>query len=130
MKTLTNAHLATHETLCSRLIQAYGELEDSVLAFNAAMEESWKQVGARREAYNMVVEEANTWYGDISGELYRVIQGHSGKWQESSRGHDYIQWQEKYKFTTLEKSELEQPEPLALDIGDQSEDLGGLPEAP
>ena len=64
----------------------------------------------------------------MSGEMQGYIDDRSEKWQEGERGQAYMAWQQEFSDNDLEAIELDQPEPLELSTGDQTEILEGLAE--
>ena len=130
MKTLTKAHLAARDALCTRLIHKHGALEDALQRATDALATAWEHVETALAAYNIVVDEAMTWREEIISAILSVIESHGGTWQASETGQAYQRWLSAWETGALEMIDLEPPEMPELDIDDQSDVLAELPEGP
>jgi hypothetical protein len=75
-----------------------------------------------QDAYNEAVADANAWLGEIASEIDDYISERSEKWQDSERGQAYRAWHEVFT-AELEDVELDEPDVLELETGDQVEAL-------
>ena len=130
MKALTKQGLRECSELSQRLQLTYARLETEVELFNEALAQHWGRVDDACIAYQRVVDDVRNWCEDVATQIQEEIDSHQEKWQDSERGQAFVQWQQEYEQADLEDINLEQPEPLSLDINDQSEVLEGLPEGP
>ena len=130
MKTLLKTQLTERDALCTRLRDTYAALEAAIETYNAAVADQWQPVADALDAYNAVVADAQGWREDIAGTIQSEIEEHSDTWQEGDKGQAFAAWQAEWEQADLETIEMEAPEPLSLDVNDQSEVLEALPEDP
>ena len=130
MKELTKQDLQDREALCQRLQTAHAALESAVEAYNDLLTRHWGNVDEASTAYQHIVDEVKGWCETIAEQIQEEIDGHQEKWQDSERGQVFVSWQQEYEQVNFEGLELDKPEPLSLDVSDQSEVLDGLPDSP
>ena len=130
MNHLSTPQLSERDALCDRLRDTYAALEAALDAYNAATSVHWPPIAEALSAYSRVVEEAKGWCEDIATTIQSEIEEHSDTWQEGDKGQAFAAWQAEWEQADLETIEMEAPEPLSLDVNDQSEVLDALPEAP
>lgn len=130
MKKLSKIMLTERGNICDRLRAAFEAMEQAVATYNEAMAAQWSAVKATTQTYNAVVAEANAWQEDVVSAMQEYIAERSNKWQDSERGHAYLDWQEEYESNDLEEIALDQPVPLELSVDDydQADLLEGLTE--
>ena len=130
MNHLSKPQRTERDALCARLHDTHAALEALLETYNTAVADAWEPVLDALAAYRNAVEDAKGWSEDIAAQIQEEIDGHNEKWQDSNRGQAFVQWQAEYDQADLEEIMLEKPEPLTLEIDDQSEALGNLPEDP
>jgi hypothetical protein len=123
MKKLSKMLLQDRDAICQQLRTQYEALEEAVEAFNAAMEAQWEAVAHALAHYNETVNQAKEWLATVSSEIEGYMSDHSEKWQDSERGQTYEQWKNDFESNDLEEVELDMPDALELQTGDQAETL-------
>jgi hypothetical protein len=123
MKKLSKMLLQDRDAICQQLRTQYEALEEAVEAFNTAMEAQWEAVADALAHYNETVNQANEWLATVSSEIERYMSDRSEKWQDSERGQTYEQWKNDFESNDLEEVELDMPDALELQTGDQAETL-------
>ena len=56
MKTISKANLTLRHTICTRLIHAYGDLENALSHYNDVLEREWHKVYIAIAAYNSILD--------------------------------------------------------------------------
>ena len=130
MHHLSKSQRTEREALCASLRATHAALLAILENYNTAVADAWEPVAYAITAYRNAVEDAKGWSEGIAAQIQEEIDGHNEKWQDSNRGQAFVQWQAEYDQADLEEIMLEKPEPLTLEIDDQSEALGNLPEDP
>ena len=75
-----------------------------------------------------VIDKANDWRVAVYREIQAYIDERSAKWRDSERGQAYQEWLSEYEYVSLNHTDLDMPEELTLDDGDQTDMLEGLSE--
>ena len=130
MHHLSKSQRTEREALCASLRATHAALLAILENYNTAVADAWEPVVDAQNAYRNAVEEAKGWSEGIAAQIQEEIDGHNEKWQDSNRGQAFVQWQAEYDQADLEEIMLEKPEPLTLEIDDQSAVLDNLPEDP
>lgn len=128
MRKLSKTQLDGRTLVCDKLRDTYLVLEGAVEKFNTALDDLWQKVEDAEAKYNTVVQEANEWRENIASEIEEFIQEKSDKWQEGDKGQAYVEWHTQYDAIELQDVDLERPESLSLDDGDQADILEELDE--
>ncbi len=128
MKSLSKPQLRERDELDTKLNQNAQLLRDAVVAFNAAMTESFKDVEAARDAYNQAVVDANEWQSNIVSDMESYQSDRSEKWQEGEEGQASQSWMDEFGE---ELEELDLPLPEDMESPDLAESpLAERPERP
>ena len=131
MKKLTKTQIDERAKWATALVDAYGTLEEELQRYNDTMEDAWRRLSGHIDTYNGRVDEVNDWKSRIANDIQEEIDSHQEKWQDTERGQRYIAWQQAYESEDLEAVTWLRPcTPLDMDIGDQADLLGALPDTP
>jgi len=118
---------AEREVLAAKLENAAQELEQKIADFNRMLWESNSILQEAIDAYNDVLDQAQSFVEEISEAAENEHAEKSESWQESDRGQAAYEWVEEWRNVELDYVIIDMPDELSLHIEDNASILRDLP---
>lgn len=112
MKKLGKTEVQEFNEILNVARESYEEINSAIEKYNQSCEELWEAIEAAKEKYNTALDDALNFTDQVSNEMTDYFEERSEKWQESEKGDAYREWIDEWENISLDRCNIEQPEPI------------------
>jgi hypothetical protein len=129
VKQLTKTQLKARTAVVGKLNVSADALREAIEQFNDRTAALFEEVvEPALEAYNLLIEEADSVRAEIHDEAEAWASDRSDRWQESEAGSTHSSWVDDWS-AEIEQLMIDPPDPIEVPELSEGETLEGLPEA-